>query len=69
LNKSNFDLVRLQAAETLKIDDNFIPCPTQNGDELFPNGIFVFNITRMLEYIKLNSNEINRRNRGGGFSQ
>ncbi len=58
MNKSNFDLARLQSAEILKIDDNFTPCPTQSGDELFPNGIFVFNITRMLEYIKLNSNEI-----------
>ena len=34
-----------------KPDRNFKPFPTEEGDELFPNGIFVFNISRMLEYI------------------
>jgi hypothetical protein len=29
----------------------FQPCPTEAGDELFPNGIFEFNITRLLEFI------------------
>ena len=42
----------------LKTDDNFTPCPINEGDELFPNGIFVFNITKMLEYITINPNEI-----------
>lgn len=41
------------------MDDKFIPCHAQDGDELFQNGIFVFNITKMLEYIESNSNEIN----------
>lgn len=35
----------------LKIDSQFTPCPVEDGDELFPNGIFVFNITKMTEYI------------------
>lgn len=39
----------------LKVDSHFTPCPTDEGDELYPNGIFIFNITKMTEYI-LNSN-------------
>ena len=35
----------------LKIDSRFTPCSTEDGDELYPNGIFVFNITKMIEYI------------------
>jgi hypothetical protein len=35
----------------LKIDSRFTPCSAEDGDELFPNGIFVFNITKMTEYI------------------
>ena len=42
----------------LKVDNNFIPCPVSTGDELFPNGIFVFNITRILEYIQNNPCEV-----------
>ena len=44
--------------EVLKIDDDFTPCPVATGDELFPNGIFVFNITKLIEYIQLNSDSI-----------
>ena len=39
-------------AQILKVDKDFVPCPTADGDELYPNGIFVFNITRMLEHIE-----------------
>jgi len=42
----------------LKVDNNFTPCPINKGDELFPNGIFEFNITRILEYIENNPNEV-----------
>lgn len=35
----------------LKADSRFTPCSVEDGDELFPNGIFVFNITKMTEYI------------------
>lgn len=35
----------------LKVDPLFRPCEVQEGDELYPNGIFEFNVTRLLEYI------------------
>ena len=38
----------------LKVDNDFIPCPVATGDELFPNGIFEFNVTKVLEYIQEN---------------
>lgn len=38
----------------LKLDKKFKPCPSIEGDELFHNGIFVFNISRMLGYIEEN---------------
>lgn len=34
----------------LKISKNFKPCTIDDGDELYPNGIFVFNITKMAEF-------------------
>lgn len=36
----------------LKINKNFEPCTIDDGDELYPNGIFVFNITKMAEFIQ-----------------
>ncbi len=45
-------------AKKLKADSKFIPCPIADGDELFPNGIFVFNITKILEYIQKNPDGI-----------
>lgn len=41
-----------------EIDDDFTPCPADDGDELFANGIFVFNITRIIEYIRNNPDDI-----------
>jgi hypothetical protein len=35
----------------LKLDKNFHPCPVEDGDEAYPNGIFEFNITRLLAFI------------------
>ena len=35
----------------LKADKNFVPCRVDDGDELFQNGIFEFNVTRILEHI------------------
>jgi hypothetical protein len=32
----------------LKFDKNFQPCPVEPGDELYLNGIFEFNIARLL---------------------
>lgn len=42
----------------LKIDDGFIPCPVGAEDELFPNGIFEFNITKIIEYIQNNTESV-----------
>lgn len=36
----------------LKINKNFKPCSVEADDELYPNGIFEFNITRMSEYLQ-----------------
>jgi ParB-like nuclease domain len=36
----------------LKINRHFTPCPVDDEDEMYPNGIFVFNITKMTEYIQ-----------------
>jgi hypothetical protein len=38
----------------LKVDKAFTPLPVDDGDELFPNGIFEFNVTKMLTFIGLN---------------
>ena len=35
----------------LHLDPNFRPCEPQEEDELYPNGIFEFNITRLLAHI------------------
>ncbi len=45
-------------AKMLRLENDFTPCPVATGDELFPNGIFVFNITKMLEYIQKNPDGI-----------
>lgn len=38
----------------LKANKDFIPCPIDDDDEIYPNGIFEFNITKMLDYIQKN---------------
>lgn len=35
----------------LKLDEGFQCCPVEPDDELYPNGIFEFNITRLLAFI------------------
>lgn len=35
----------------LKRDKNFQPCPAEAGDEHYRNGVFEFNITRLLAFI------------------
>ena len=42
----------------LEIDNEFTPCPADDEDELFPNGFFVFNVTRIIEYIRDNPDDI-----------
>lgn len=41
-------------AVKLKLDKAFQPCPAEPDDELYPNGIFEFNITRLLSFIEAN---------------
>jgi hypothetical protein len=38
----------------LKLNKKFTPCPVDDEDELFPNGIFEFNITKILSFIEKN---------------
>jgi hypothetical protein len=40
------------SAAKLKLDKIFQPCPAEPGDELYPNGIFEFNITRLLAFVE-----------------
>ena len=57
MKRSDFDLERFNKAKKLKPDNKFKPCPVNDGDELYPNGIFVFNITKMNEYLEHNQNK------------
>jgi hypothetical protein len=36
----------------LKFHTDFTPLPVSEGDELFPNGIFEFNVTKLLAFIR-----------------
>ena len=38
--------------QPLRADPSFSPCQVDDGDELFPNGIFVFNVSKILEYLE-----------------
>lgn len=38
----------------LKVNKKFEPCSADDGDEIYPNGIFEFNITKLLIFIKAN---------------
>lgn len=39
-------------AVKLELDKTFQPCPAEPGDEIYPNGIFEFNITRHLSFVE-----------------
>lgn len=41
----------------LKANKLFQPCAVDVDDELYPNGIFVFNITKLLNFIVANKNK------------
>ena len=57
MKRSDFDIERPNKAEKLKINKKFKPCPVNDGDELYPNGIFVFNITKMIEHVENNTDD------------
>jgi hypothetical protein len=42
----------MKRAKTLKLDENFVPCDVFENEEYYPNGVFVFNITRIIEHIQ-----------------
>jgi hypothetical protein len=63
----------LNFEKTIKNRQKFSPCPVEDGDELYPNGIFVFNITEMSRYIEsangdFSSEEIEVRTAYNSFS-
>jgi len=41
-------------SQKLKINKKFVPCLVNEGDELYKNGYFVFNITTLIKYIHEN---------------
>lgn len=41
-------------AVKLEVDKTFQPCPAEPGDEMYLNGIFEFNITRLVSFIEAN---------------
>ena len=41
----------------LKFHKKFQPCSVEEGEEMYPNGMFVFNITRLLAFIKVHSEQ------------
>ncbi|NJM09553.1 MAG: ParB N-terminal domain-containing protein [Bdellovibrionaceae bacterium] len=41
----------------MKLNKNFQPQPTEEGEELFPNGLFEFNITKLLAFITANASK------------
>lgn len=51
LNQEEMVLMMIQK---LRINKKFKPCPVDSEDELFPNGIFLFNISKMTEFINAN---------------
>jgi hypothetical protein len=41
----------------LNYENNFVPCFANEGDEIFANGIFEFNISKMIEYVESHETE------------
>jgi hypothetical protein len=54
----DFPNMKKKNSELLSVDKNYVPASADVGDEMYPNGIFVFNITKMIEYIHEHQNEI-----------
>ena len=61
-------------AKKLKLNKKFIPCEVSDGDEIFRNGIFEFNISRLIEYLNSENSDnalstVNVSEFFSGFSQ
>lgn len=52
------DIDELKLAKKLKARAHFTPCPVAAGDELYANGIFEFNITKMIQSIRENRDRV-----------
>ncbi len=42
----------MKKERTLKLNKNFVPCDVFENEEYYPNGVFVFNVTRIIEHIQ-----------------
>lgn len=51
------EIYREIALKKLKFNKTFQPLPCDVGDEFYPNGIFEFNITKLLEFINANKDK------------
>ncbi len=51
---------KLHHPREIKIDPSFTPCEAKEGDEIYPNGIFHFNISRIFEDIESGKMEVIR---------
>ena len=43
--------------QKLKLNKDFKPCQVDDNDEIYPNGFFKFNISKMTDYISKNKDE------------
>jgi hypothetical protein len=50
--------MRKNKSRLLSADKNYVPASEDDGDELYPNGIFVCNISKMVEYIREHKDEL-----------
>lgn len=46
------ELQRRPQPTRLKVERGFRPCPVEPADEMYPNGIFEFNVTRLLAFVQ-----------------
>ena len=51
------EIYREIALRKFKLNKTFQPPPCDAGDEFYPNGIFEFNITKLLEFINANKDD------------
>ena len=42
----------------LIVDSKFVPCCADDGDEIFRNGYFHFNITKLIEHLQSESSQV-----------
>jgi hypothetical protein len=54
--------VRKKIPGLLTLEKSFVPASEDDGDELYQNGVFIFNITKMTEYIHEHKDEIAQEN-------